>query len=148
MVITGGPARHVHGAIVLRILAILREWLLTPPHGGSLTLKEAVLFMQRLAHLLAAGVLRGQTAVTFERVFLQLLLTLCSPSGHPQARLYPHLLSKQSLMELIVRNAQHKANGCTQLWSAMHTHRTCLHVFEALMCVPWCAAGSAAAGGF
>ena len=86
MVITGGPARHVHGAIVLRILAILREWLLTPPPGGSLTLKEAVLFMQRLAHLLAAGVLRGQTAVTFERVFLQLLLTLCSHSGHPQAR--------------------------------------------------------------
>jgi len=83
MVITGGPARHVHGAIVLRILAILRDWLLAPPPGGSLTLKEAVLFLQRLAHMLAMGVLRGQTAAAFERVFLQLLLTLCTPSAHP-----------------------------------------------------------------
>lgn len=86
MVITGGPARHVHGAIVLRILAILRDWLLAPPAGGSLTLKEAVLFLQRLAHMLAMGMLRGQTAAAFERIFLQLLLTLCSPSGQPQAR--------------------------------------------------------------
>ncbi len=89
MVITGGPARHVHGAIVLRILAILRDWLLAPPPGGSLTLKEAVLFLQRLAHMLAMGVLRGQTAAAFERVFLQLLLTLCTPSAHPQARARP-----------------------------------------------------------
>ena len=118
MVITGGPARHVHGAIVLRILAILREWLLTPPPGGSLTLKEAVLFMQRLAHLLAAGVLRGQTAVTFERVFLQLLLTLCSPSGHPQARPHPHLLSP-------AKPDDADGSGCLVQSRGVHTAAVC-----------------------
>jgi len=107
MVITGGPARHVHGAIVLRILAILRDWLLAPPPGGSLTLKEAVLFLQRLAHMLAMGVLRGQTAAAFERVFLQLLLTLCTPSAHPQAR----AMIPAGMRNLTQRAAHGRANA-------------------------------------
>ncbi|EIE23491.1 hypothetical protein COCSUDRAFT_65942 [Coccomyxa subellipsoidea C-169] len=91
LLITGNAAKHTDPAILMGILTIVRSWLLNPqPHSAapnkppelvSLTEKEAILFLQRLASLARNGWTRGPLQQRWESTFLEMIHSLCTSTN-------------------------------------------------------------------
>ncbi|BDA47386.1 probable transcription-associated protein 1 [Coccomyxa sp. Obi] len=93
LLITGNAAKHTDPAILMGILTIVRSWLLQPiihtapnkpPEAVSLTEKEAILFLQRLASLARNGWMRGPLQQRWETTFLEMIHSLCTATNLPQ----------------------------------------------------------------
>ncbi|KAK9813301.1 hypothetical protein WJX72_012102 [[Myrmecia] bisecta] len=85
LLITGNSARHVDAAILMEILLTVRNWLLDKDNPvATLTEKEAVLFLQRLAQLERTGATEGPIKEVWEDTFLDMIHTLVtSPTPPP-----------------------------------------------------------------
>jgi len=83
VLITG--AKATSPAVLMEILMIVRKWLLEPDTAtGCLSVKEAVLFLQRLAQLERSGATQGAIKTEWETNFLSLMHKLCTTNLGPE----------------------------------------------------------------
>lgn len=81
LLLTGQGAKCTEPALFMQMLHILEKWLLQPdPEQGSLSPKEAVLFLQRMASLERYGLIDAPMRNLWDKTLLGLLHSLCT---HP-----------------------------------------------------------------
>lgn len=83
-----GGGKATPQAILMEMLSILQRWLLHPDDKvGYLTIKESILFLQRMAQLERGGATGGELKRIWESTYLDLVHTLCTNEIGPEGEL-------------------------------------------------------------
>jgi len=84
VLIAGG--KSTPQAVHVEMLEVIKLWLMTPDDKvGHLSVKETVLFLQRLAHLERNGATAGGLKSKWEKDFLDVIQKLCNNNLGPEA---------------------------------------------------------------
>jgi hypothetical protein len=81
LLLTGHGAKWADPLLFLQLLQLLEEWLTQPPL--ALTVKEAILFLQRLAHVDQDRLDNFTMKQAWRKRFLNMLLLLCTSENIP-----------------------------------------------------------------